>query len=63
MYADESLNERGFITIVQLQKNLIEDHTGKKPSSKGYNKFGLVVLWLDIIQEKKALFCSKRMDT
>ena len=47
-----SLNDRKIITIEQL-KFLIEDHTGKNPSSKDSNKDGLVALWLDA-RDKKA---------
>ena len=47
-----SLNDRKIITIEQL-KLLIEDHTGKKPSSKDSNKDGLVALRLDA-RDKKA---------
>jgi hypothetical protein len=47
-----SLNDRKDITIEQL-KILIEDHTGKKPSSKDSTKDGLVALWLDT-RDKKA---------
>ena len=52
MYTHQSPNDRGVITGEQL-KFLIEDHTGKKPSSKDSNKDGLVALWLDA-QDKKA---------
>ena len=48
----ESLNDKKVITGEQL-KLLIEDHTGKKPSSKDSNKDGLVALRLDA-RDKKA---------
>ena len=54
VYTHQSPNDRGVITGEQL-KFLIEDHTGKKPSSKdSNNKDGLVALWLDTTREKKA---------
>ncbi|OEU17850.1 hypothetical protein FRACYDRAFT_238278 [Fragilariopsis cylindrus CCMP1102] len=52
VYTHESLHDRGVITNEQL-KILIEDHTGKKASSKDNNKLGLVQLWLDV-RDKKA---------
>ena len=53
VYTHESLNDKKVITGEQL-KLLIEDHTGKKPSSKdSNNKDGLVALWLDA-RDKKA---------
>ena len=52
VYTHESLDDKKVITGEQL-KLLIEDHTGKKPSSKDNNKDRLVALWLDT-REKKA---------
>ena len=43
----EQLHDRGVITNEQL-KNLIENHTWKKPGSKEKNKLGLVTLWLEV---------------